>query len=174
MFGRAKLFEKIIGKDFESLIINSFLNIYHQERTGIPHEKFLLNDYVLTMGYRNPNRIKTVHEFIAEQISLIFYIHLEDSILDILETSAAFEKLSKMDSDELKKYSENRNKNSTARYRESLKQARQKWIQIMDEDRELKKWYNTFLKDATRAKKTEYGVVSQYHKEVYSSWNFPS
>jgi len=44
----------------------------------------------------------------------------------------------------------------------------------MNEDVEIKKWYSTFLKDATRAKKREYGVVSQYRKEVYSSWNFPS
>ena len=44
----------------------------------------------------------------------------------------------------------------------------------MDEDKELKKWYNIFLKDATKAKKDEYGVVSHYRKEVYSHWNFPS
>ena len=176
VFGRAKLFEKIIGQDFESLIINSFLNIYEEERTGIANERFLLPDYVrTTFFFKNPNKIKTTHEFIAEQISLIFYIHLNESIQDYLfDKESDFEKLTKMDDDELKKYYENRNKNGTARYRESLKQARQKWIQIMDEDKELKKWYDTFLKDATKAKKDEYGVVSHYRKEVYSHWNFPS
>ena len=44
----------------------------------------------------------------------------------------------------------------------------------MDEDRELKKWYATFLKNATIAKKREYGVVSTYSKDVFSHWNFPS
>jgi len=176
VFGRYKLFEKIIGKDFESLIINAFLNIYSEERTRIPHQKFLLNDYVLTtFGYRYPNKIKTIHGFIAEQISLIFYIHLEESIEHYLfDKESNFEELMKMNSDKLKKYIENRNKNGTARYRESLNQAREKWIQIMNEDVELKKWYNTFLKNATLAKKTESDVLSEYRKEVYSHWNFPS
>jgi len=176
VFGRYKLFEKIIGKDFESLIINAFLNIYHEERIGIPHEKFLLHDYVLTtFGFRYPNKIKTIHGFIAEQISLIFYINLEESIEQYLsDKESNFEELMKMNSDKLKKYIENRNKNGTARYRESLNQAREKWIQIMNEDVELKKWYNTFLKNATLAKKNESYVVSEYRKKVYSHWNFPS
>ena len=38
----------------------------------------------------------------------------------------------------------------------------------MNEDNELKKWYNNFLEEAVKSKKGEYGVVSQYHKEGLS------
>ena len=160
VFGKSELFKKIVGKDFESLIIESFLHIFEEQRTGIPHENFLLNDYVLTTFYYKC-RFKTIHELIAEQISLIFYIHLEEAIVNTLRNKI----------DEDPKF---RNKDGTYKHRESLNQAREIWIQIMDEDRELKKWYDTFLKNATRAKREEYGEVYAYRKEVYSHWDFPS
>jgi len=177
VFGRFELFEKILGKDFVDIMIAPFIAIYDLERPEVPITKLLLTDHVLTSyEFLYPHRFNTimgVHKFIAEQISLIFYIHLEDSILkNIQDQNDDFEKLLTMDDDESKKYYENRSKNGTARYRESLNQARNKWIQIMDEDKELKKWFNNFLKDATTAKTNECGAVSQYLKEVYSPWDF--
>ena len=172
VFGKYKLFEKIIGKDFESLIINSFLNIYSEQRTGIPHEKFLLNDYVLTtFWYKNPNKF-TISEFIAEQISLIFYIHLEESIEHYLWDEEWMKELAVMRRDESDKHSKDRKENPTKKYKETLKTARQKWLELMQEDKELKRWYNKFLKEAADSKKREHRVVTQYQKEVFSKLPF--
>jgi len=166
VFGRFDLFEKILGEDFISFLIMPFTAIFDLEiDEGVPHKEFLLTKHVLsTYEFLFAPRFNTqmdVHKFIAEQISLIFYINFEEGLIHPLR-------------DKIDKGSNFRNKNDTARHRESLNQAREKWIQIMDEDKELKKWYNTFLKDATLAKKNESYVVSQYRKEVFSHWNFPS
>ena len=165
VFGRFELFEKIFGKYFVDFLITPFIAIYELDRAEIPNTEFLLTDFVLTsyefLFAPHFNSVMDVHKFIAEQISLIFYVHLEESLVHTLR--ANFDEASN-----------SRIKNATANHRESLNQAREKWIQIMDEDKELKKWYNTFLKDATKAKKDEYGTVNYYRKEVYSHWNFPS
>jgi len=165
IFGRFSLFEKILGKDFVSFLITPFIAIYDLERAEIPTKELLLTDYILT-SYQfllapHFKSIRDIHEFIVEQISLIFYIHFEEELIYPLRD--------KIDED-----SNFKNKDSTAKHRESLNQAREKWIQIMNEDVELKKWYDAFLKNATRAKKQEYGIVSTYRKEVYSHWNFPA
>jgi len=163
VFGKSELFKKIVGKDFESLIIESFLHIFEEQRTGIPHENFLLNDYVLTTFYYR-SRFKTIHELIAEQISLIFYIHLKESIQENLQDKENYEELIKMSREKPDEY----NKSQTKKYLEILKKAKQKWLELMNEDKELKKWYNNFLEEAVKSKKREYGVISQYHKEGLS------
>jgi len=165
VFGRFELFEKILGKGFESFLINPFMAVFDSERVVVPNAESLLTDHVLT-SYEylySPrfNSIRDVHKFIADQISLIFYIHLEEAIVNTLRYKI----------DEDPKF---RNKDGTYKHRESLNQAREMWIQIMDEDRELKKWYDTFLKNVTRAKRKEYGEVYAYRKEVYEHWDFPS
>jgi len=171
IFGRFKLFEKIFGKDFESMIIYSIIQIYSDERMGIPNEQFLLPDYVLTgYYYTNPRRMKSIHRFIAEQISLVFYIRLKESIVEGLQDKRVFQNQDKLG--ELIKMSRERpeeyKKIQTKKYLETLKKAKQKWLELMNEDKELKKWYNNFLEEAVRSKKREYGVISQYHKEGLS------
>jgi len=165
VFGRFELFEKILGKGFESFLIDPFMAVFDFERGGVPTKDYLLTDHVLTsyeyLYAPRFNSILDVHKFIAEQISLIFYIHLEEAIVNTLRDKI----------DEDPKF---RNKDGTYKYRESLNQAREMWIQIMDEDKELKKWYDTFLKNSTKTKKREYGEVYAYRKEVYSHWDFPS
>ena len=42
----------------------------------------------------------------------------------------------------------------------------------MDEDKELKKWFSKFIKDARNAKRQQYGAVSEYSKKVYTPWDF--
>jgi len=165
VFGRFNLFEKILGKDFVSFLITPFLAIQQLPRAEIPNHELLLTDHVLTSyQYLYAPRFYShmdVHKFIADQISLIFYIYFEASLVTSL-------------SDKIREDSKFKNLNGTARYRESLNQAREIWIQIMNEDREIKKWYDTFLKNTTRAKRKEYGEVYAYRKEVYEHWNFPS
>ena len=177
VFGRFELFEKILGKDFVDATIAPFMAIYDLERPEVPETKLYLSDHVITLyEFFSAPRFTShldVHKFIAEQISLIFYIHLEESILEtIRDQNDDFFKLPQMNEDELKKYHENRNKNGTRRYREALNQAKNKWIQIMDEDKELKKWFSKFIKDARNAKRQQYGAVSEYSKKVYTPWDF--
>jgi len=165
IFGRFDLFEKILGKDFVSFLITPFIAIYQLERAEIPQHELLLTDHVLTsFEYLYAPHFSSqmdVHKFIADQISLIFYIHFEGGLVYPLRD--------KIDED-----SNYKNKDGTARHRESLNQAREIWIQIMNEDMEIKKWYDKFLKDITKAKRDEYGIAYTYRKEVYSHWNFPS
>ncbi len=42
----------------------------------------------------------------------------------------------------------------------------------MDEDKELKKWYSDFIKQAVAIKKREQYIVSEYKKEVFVPKNF--
>jgi len=169
VFGRSKLFEKIIGKDFESLIINAFLNIYYEERTSIPHEKFLLNDYVLTtFWYKNSNKF-TIPGFIAEQISLIFYIHLQESIeMYLFDKESGLKELIVMRKEELEKHYKKREKSFQEKSKEFPKIAKKMWLKLMKEDKELKRWYGNFLKEAAESKKREQWVVTQYQKKVFS------
>jgi len=47
------------------------------------------------------------------------------------------------------------------------KDAKILWNKIMDEDKELKKWYKDFLNEVVAIKKNEQFEVSQYRKEVF-------
>ena len=174
VFGRFKLFKKIFGKEFESIIINPFITIYETEIEGIPSEEFLLTNYVLTTYEVMHGGKMETQELIAEQISLIFYAHLEESIENELHfKDNDFEKISKMNPDELAEYNNERNKNATNRHREILAKAREMWIQIMNEDKELKKWYTDFLKEVKYEKRREQYIVAQYLKDGFHQWNFP-
>jgi len=165
IFGRFKLFEKIFGKDFESVMIYPLIQIYSEERMGIMNPRFMLPDYVLTGFYfSNSTKIKSIHGMIAEQISLIFYIHLKEGIENDLQDKENFEELIKMSREQPDEY----NKRQTKKYLENLKKAKQKWMELMNEDKELKKWYNNFLEEAVKSKKGEYEVIAQYHKEGLS------
>ncbi|MCH7647966.1 MAG: hypothetical protein IIA83_05110 [Thaumarchaeota archaeon] len=173
VFGRFAKFEKIFGKDFLSVIVNTFLAIYESEFEGIPSEEFLLTNYVLvTLDFISGRRFQGAQQLVAEQISLIFYIHLEESIENYLwskENGLDFEKTMNMSSEDANQYHEQKNKTSTDRYRKRLKDAKKLWIKIMDDDKELKKWYSDFLKEVVAVKKREQYVVSQYSKEAFST-----
>ena len=168
VFGRFKLFEKIFGKDFEFLIINSFLPIYLEDRSGTMEERFLLNDYVLTTFWNN-NTNKTRHELIAEQISLIFYIHLQEFIEHYLfDKESGINVLMKGNREEIDKFYKKSKNNFQEKSKEFPKIAKQKWLELMKEDKELKRWYDNFLKEAVKSKRREQRVVTQYQKEVFS------
>jgi hypothetical protein len=48
------------------------------------------------------------------------------------------------------------------------KLAKRKWLQIMNEDKEIQKWYKKFLIEAEKSKKEEYDAVDTYKKEGMS------
>ena len=62
-------------------------------------------------------------------------------------------------------YFKNRHKKDI---RENMKMAKQKWLEIMNDDKELNKWYKNFLVEAVKSKNNEYWVMDKYHKESLS------
>jgi len=52
------------------------------------------------------------------------------------------------------------------------KMAKQKWLQILNEDKDIKKWYKNFLIEAAKSKKEEYDAIAEYKKEGLSK-NYP-
>ena len=46
--------------------------------------------------------------------------------------------------------------------------AKEKWLQIMNEDKEIKKWYKKFIVEAVKSKKEEYDAIAMYKKEELS------
>jgi hypothetical protein len=159
IFGKLKIFEKVLGKDFESVLINPLIEIIAPRRDEVYEDKGLLRDYVLThFTFVNPSKIKTVHGLITEQISLIFYIYLKESIYHFLREiqDSMFFKLSAMSDDQRNEYFKN---NYTKEHLYYLRMSKQKWLQIMNEDKELKKWYKNFLIEAAKSKEREYAIT---------------
>ena len=174
VFGRWKLFEKIFGKDFEFLIINSFLNIFLEDRSGLMDERFLLNNYVLTsFAPKYLDKKKNLHELIGEQISLIFYIHLRESIEHYLfDRESGIIVITKKNKEETEKFFKENKINFQKEYKNFPKIAKKMWLQLMKEDKELKIWYDDFLKEAVKSKRREQTVLTQYQKEVFSKLPF--
>ena len=176
VFGRFELFEKIFGKDYLSLVIDPLIAIFDTEIGDIPDSPFLLKNYVLsTFDFINGKRFRNPHQLIVEQISLIFYINLEESIQHYLwskESHKNFEKTHEMNTEEANQFYKEKNKNSGDRYRQELVDTKILWNKIMDKDKELKKWYSDFLKEVVAVKKNEQYVVSQYRKEAFVVPNF--
>jgi len=48
VFGRFELFEKFLGKGFESFLIDPFMAVFDFERGSVPTKDYLLTDHVLT------------------------------------------------------------------------------------------------------------------------------
>ena len=176
VFGRFESFEKIFGKDFLSVVIEPFTAIYNTEIEDIPAGQFLLKNYVLsTFDFINGSKFRGPQQLIAEQISLIFYINLEESIQHYLwskENSKDFEKTRNMTTEEANRFYKEKNKKSGDRYRQELTDTKILWNKIMNEDKKLKKWYSDFLREVVAVKKNEQYVVSQYRKEAFVVPNF--
>ncbi len=176
VFGRFELFEKIFGDDFLSVVIEPFIAIFNTEIEDIPASQFLLKNYVLsTFDFYNRNRFQGPQQFVAEQISLIFYINLEESIENYLYSKdfhKDIENTKNMSVDKTNQHYKEKNKSSGERYRQKLKEVKILWNKIMDGDKELKKWYRGFLNEVVAVKKNEQFVVSQYRKEAFVVPNF--
>ena len=161
IFGKFKLFEKVLGKDFDYVLIGSLIPTFGPGISDFYDSRELLSNYVLRYFWStNPMKIKTVHGFIAEQISLIFYIHLKESI-----ENCFYEKDYRSDQILLLKLSSD---NKFEEYDKKRKMAKQKWLQIMNEDKDIKKWYKNFLVEAAKSKNEEYDAIATYKKEGLS------
>jgi len=174
IFERFKLFEKVLGKDFDYVLIYSLIPVFRPGISDFYDSRELLSNYVLRYFWAtNPMKIKTGHGLIAEQISLIFYIHLKESIegcfysKDYYSDQNLLLKLSREN-----KFEEYDKKKKTKESQQYGKMAKEKWLQIMNEDKEIKKWYKNFLDEAAKSKKEEYDAIAMYKKEGLSK-NYP-
>jgi len=57
-------------------------------------------------------------------------------------------------------------------WQEFKKLAKQKWLEIMDEDKKIKKWYLDFVKEALTSKTEELNALKYYRKSVLSKNSF--
>jgi len=170
IFEKFKLFEKVLGKDFDHVLIGSLIPIFGPGISDFYDSRDLLSNYVLRYFWNtNPLKIETFHGLIAEQISLIFYIHLKPSIQDSFYTKdyLSDKKLLFKCSTE-KDFEEYDQKKKTKDMRHYEKMGKQKWLQIMNEDKDIKKWYKNFLVVAVKSKKEEYDAIAEYKKEGLS------
>ena len=100
IFGKFKLFEKILGKDFEDIVITPFNRMIYPDKPPKIFVPFLLREYVFSVFLQrvdqgpeilpkkifgttfNEDSYEIYHrfKFLAEQISLVFYSYLLGSI----------------------------------------------------------------------------------------------
>jgi len=153
VFGRFELFKKIIGKNFErSLLFAPFIQLFFPRDPTIPDIDEMLSEYAMNSFYSSELTKNGPDDLIAEQISLVFYTNLFGSIMNILDRRFF---------DEKKSYDGyNRERNYLL--------AKQKWMEILDEDKKIKKWYYNFVRDATRSKRIEHGNLNCHRKEIYA------
>jgi len=159
VFGRFKLFEKMIGKDFELTLIYIFFNLFHRRDSDIPDIDEMLSEYAIQNYWRRELTKNGPWELIAEQISLVFYANLQSDIEDILHSR------------DFQKWSERNNKKEPTKkedFRKIQNMAKKIWLEIMDDDKKIKKWYMDFVKEAVESKERELGTLDWYSKEVYS------
>jgi len=158
IFGKFELFEKVLGKDFISVLFFPLMQIFSMSKTMFYVHEGMLRDYVLTHFWiTNPMKIPAVHEFLAEQISFIFYIYLEKSLFQFFQDKdSMLDRLHEMNDEEKDEYFKNQHNKDNLEY---LRESKQKWLQIMNEGKELKKWYKDFLKFAAESKEQEYDIV---------------
>jgi len=162
VFGRFKLFEKIIGEEFEMTVINPFIQLFFPREPTIPDITEMLTEYAMYAFYSRDLTKNGPDDLIAEQLSLVFYANLESSIEQILD-SRNFNEWSK------KAHNNENVKNDTNAYKQNLQIAKQKWMEILDEDKKIKKWYYNFIKKAIRSKGAEFANLNWYRKNVFSS-----
>lgn len=176
IFGKFELFKKIFGEDYLFVVIDPLMAIYNTEIAEIPASQFLLKNYVLsTFDFINSRKFNDPNQLIVEQISLIFYINLEEGIDHYLwskENRPDFENIRKTDETKNNQNHKEKQKELTDRHRRRLKNTKILWKKIMDSDKELKRWYSDFLKEVVVVKKNEQNIISQHRKEAFIVPNF--
>jgi len=160
IFGRLDLFEKIIGDKFELVFIFILSHLFFPEEPGLPQESRMLYEQALYSFWPHKIERDSPRPLLLEQISMIFYIYLESGIEEIL-SSRDFEERSQLNLEKKKG-----KKQKT--WQESKKLAKQKWLEIMDEDKKIKKWYFDFVKEALESKTRELNALKYYRQIVFT------
>jgi len=195
VFGKFNLFKKIFGKGFEHILITPFNRMTKPDKPPEIFVPFLLREYIFSKFYQkseeeiqeendfpfeisvkggssvNQFAMNHPNEFFSEQISLVFYSYLQGSIQLMLYN------FDKKRIQMIKKSKEVSTKNGFDEYWDSWKKiheregqlrekAKQNWLKLMNEDKELKKWYDQFVQEVAESKKKEYQeliVLPHFH-----------
>jgi len=165
VFGKFELLEKFFGEDFESLMKSLLLRVlFNSTGDMFVYPDLLLHDHVTSFSFSVDNNAKTIQEFLAKQISLIFYIHLTTILRDVIwhrtydfGEVGSYGSTKEFDRDEFRRIAN-----------ESWNLAEKKWAQLMNEDKELRKWYEDFLKEARKSKTNQLQQLNQYYKTIFS------
>jgi len=198
IFGKFKLFEKILGKKFEPILITPFNRMTKPDQPPEIFVPFLLREYIFSKFYQKSededeedndfpfeisvsggtptNQFAMNHpdEFFSEQISLVFYSYLQGSIQLTLSNydKKRIELIKK--SNEVwtnKSFDEHSNLYKKIEKREGQLRdmAKQKWLKLMNEGEDLKNWYDKFVEEVSESKRREYLELKQYHSATFSS-----
>jgi len=193
IFGKFKLFEKILGKDFEDILIVPFSRMINPDKPPEISVPFLLREYVFSVLLQRvdqgpeitPKKIFGVtfnedsyevgyrFKFFAEQISLVFYSYLLGSIqLTLRNKDEKIKELIKLENESFSKKGFNEglkmSKKTENRRQQLVAKAKKIWLKLMDEDKELKKWYDEFVEVVGKSKKKEHLEIKQYRSATFS------
>ena len=194
IFGKFKLFEKILGKDFEDILILPFSRMINPDKPPEISVPFLLREYVFSVLLQKVDQGPTISpkqifgitfneddyevnyrfKFLSEQISLVFYSYLLGSIqLTLRNKDEKIKELIKLKKEDLSKHSYDEYKNWLKKIEKRRQQlfakAKKIWLKLMDEDKELKKWYDEFVKEVSESKRKENLEINQYGLATFSS-----
>ena len=135
--------------------------------------KFYLKKFFGVSFNEDSYEVFTRFKFFAEQISLVFYSYLQGSIQLVLRNND--KKIIGL----IKESNESTTKNDFDKYRNLEKKiqkrsiqirdmAKQKWLKLMNEDTELKEWYDKFVEEVSESKRREYLELTQYRSATFS------
>lgn len=192
IFGKFELFEKILGKDFEDILIVPFSRIINPDKPPEIFVPFLLREYVFSVFLQKVDQdlnkpfqifgevfnedgyeVHYRYKFLAEQISLVFYSYLLGSIqFSLSKKDETIKELMKFESEAFGKKGFDENLNMLKKAEKHRQQlfalAKKKWLKLMDEDKELKKWYNEFVEEVCESKRKEHLEIKQYNLATFS------
>ena len=193
IFGKFKLFEKILGKEFEDILIVPFSRMIHPDKPSEISVPFFLREYVFSVLLQKVDQGPTISpkkifgitfneddyeiyyrfKFFAEQISLVFYSYLLGSIqLTLRNKDEKMKELIKLENESFRKkgFDEGlKTAKKTEKRRQQLwDNAKKMWLKLMDEDKELKKWYDEFVEGVCNSKRREHLEIKQYRSATFS------
>ena len=156
VFANFDYFEKVIGDEFENTVIETVTKLFDDPETSIPDQTIMLSDFARYDYWEKELVTHSPDPLISEQFSLVFYANLYSNIENNL-SSRRFHEWAK---------SKNKTKKtSTELYKKDRQKAKKMWLEIINHDKKIKKWYNDFVKKALRSKKAEYDNLWWYKKE---------
>jgi len=193
IFGKFKLFENMLGKDFEDILITPFNRMIYPDKPPDISVPFLLREYVFSVLLQrvdqgpeiSPKKIFGVifneddyevyyrFKFFAEQISLVFYAYLQGSIqLMLRNKDEKIKELIKIENESFSKKGFNEglkmSKKTEERRQQLFAKAKKMWLKLMNEDEELKKWYDKFVEEVSESKRKEHLELKQYRLATFS------
>ena len=164
VFGKFDYFENLIGDGFEMIFVNAFEKLFHEPETSIPDQTIMLSDHARYDYWLKELTTHSPDPLIVEQFSLLFYVNLEEGIVNNLSDRDSQEWFESQNED--KEIKQRDNKQKTQRYKENIKSAKQMWLEILNHDKKIKKWYYNFVKMALKSKRIEHDNLWWYKKEL--------